>query len=84
MQDLTLVIPAKYESESLPTFLSEIKHLSFKKQTVYSTIIMCKPAYVVHIHLTRVSPNKCSTLTSFEMPEVIANKILKNLVYNSF
>ena len=34
MQDLTLVIPAKYESESLPTFLSEIKHLSFKKLVV--------------------------------------------------
>ena len=62
----------------------KFEHLLFQKQTVYSTIIMCKPAYVVHIHLTRASPNKCSTLTSFEKPEVIANKILKNLVYNSF
>ena len=62
----------------------KFEHLIFKKQTVYSTIIMCKPAYVVHIHLTRASPNKCSNLTSFEKPEVVANKILKNLVYKSF
>ena len=34
MQDLTLVIPAKYESESLPIFLKEIKHLNFKKLIV--------------------------------------------------
>ena len=62
----------------------KFEHFLFQKQTVYSTIIMCKPAYVVHIHLTRASPNKCSTLTSFEKPEVIANKIFKNLVYNRF
>tara|TARA_B100000959_G_scaffold285116_1_gene358790 strand:- start:2057 stop:2731 length:675 start_codon:yes stop_codon:yes gene_type:complete len=31
MQDLTLIIPAKYESESLPIFLNEIKNLSCKK-----------------------------------------------------
>ena len=31
MQDLTLVIPAKYESESLPIFLKEISQLSCKK-----------------------------------------------------
>jgi len=31
MQDLTLVIPAKYESESLPIFLNEINELSCKK-----------------------------------------------------
>ena len=31
MKDLTLVIPAKYESESLPVFLSEINELSCKK-----------------------------------------------------
>jgi len=34
MQDLTLVIPAKYESESLPVFLNEIKNLNFKKLIV--------------------------------------------------
>ena len=34
MQDLTLVIPAKYESESLPIFLNEIRHLNFKKLVV--------------------------------------------------
>ena len=34
MQDLTLVIPAKYESESLPVFLNEIKHLKSKKLIV--------------------------------------------------
>ena len=31
MQDLTLVIPAKYESESLPIFLKEISQFSYKK-----------------------------------------------------
>jgi len=31
MQDLTLVIPAKYESESLPIFLNEISEFSCKK-----------------------------------------------------
>ena len=31
MQDLTLVIPAKNESESLPIFLDEISNLKYKK-----------------------------------------------------
>ena len=34
MQDLTLVIPAKYESESLPEFLAEISNLECKKLIV--------------------------------------------------
>ena len=34
MQDLTLIIPAKYESESLPIFLEEIKKLVCKKLVV--------------------------------------------------
>ncbi len=34
MQDLTLVIPAKYESESLPIFLKEISELDCKKLVV--------------------------------------------------
>ena len=34
MQDLTLVIPAKYESESLPIFLNEIANLDCKKLIV--------------------------------------------------
>ena len=34
MQDLTLVIPAKYESESLPIFLDEISKLDCKKLIV--------------------------------------------------
>ena len=34
MQDLTLVIPAKYESESLPIFLKEIVNLDCKKLIV--------------------------------------------------
>ena len=34
MQDLTLVIPAKYESESLPIFLNEIVNLDCKKLIV--------------------------------------------------
>ena len=34
MQDLTLVIPAKYESESLPIFLNEIINLDCKKLIV--------------------------------------------------
>ena len=31
MKDLTLVIPAKFESESLPIFLNNIKNLNVKK-----------------------------------------------------
>ena len=34
MQDLTLVIPAKYESESLPIFSNEISNLECKKLIV--------------------------------------------------
>ena len=34
MRDLTLIIPAKYESESLPFFLEEIKNLNCKKLVV--------------------------------------------------
>ena len=34
MQDLTLVIPAKNESESLPIFLNEISNLKYKKLIV--------------------------------------------------
>ena len=32
MQDLTLIIPAKNESESLPIFLGEIQQLDCKKK----------------------------------------------------
>ena len=31
MSNLTLLIPAKYESESLPIFLKELKNYSYKK-----------------------------------------------------
>lgn len=34
MHDLTLVIPAKYESESLPIFLEEISNLTCKKLVI--------------------------------------------------
>ena len=34
MQDLTLVIPAKFESESLPIFLKEISEIKCKKLIV--------------------------------------------------
>ena len=34
MQDLTLIIPAKYESESLPIFLNELSNLDCKKLIV--------------------------------------------------
>ena len=34
MQDLTLVIPAKFESESLPIFLKEISEFKCKKLIV--------------------------------------------------
>ena len=34
MQDLTLIIPAKNESESLPVFLEEISSLKYKKLIV--------------------------------------------------
>ena len=34
-KDLTLVIPAKHESESLPLFLEELKDYKFKKFLQY-------------------------------------------------
>ena len=34
MKDLTLLIPAKYESESLPVFLKELKDYNYKKLVV--------------------------------------------------
>ena len=34
MSDLTLLIPAKYESESLPIFLTELKDYDYKKLIV--------------------------------------------------
>ena len=34
MQDLTLIIPAKNESESLPIFLGEIQQLDCKKKII--------------------------------------------------
>ena len=34
MKDLTLVIPAKYEEESLPIFLNELSNLNCKKLIV--------------------------------------------------
>ncbi len=34
MQDLTLIIPAKYEGESLPIFLKELSKFNFKKLIV--------------------------------------------------
>tara|TARA_B110000027_G_C16109315_1_gene296907 strand:- start:7 stop:681 length:675 start_codon:yes stop_codon:yes gene_type:complete len=34
MNDLTLIIPAKFESESLPIFLNQIKHFEVKKMVV--------------------------------------------------
>ena len=34
MQDLTLIIPAKYEGESLPIFLNELSKFNFKKLIV--------------------------------------------------
>ena len=35
MKDLTLVIPAKFESESLPIFLNNIKNLNVKKKNCF-------------------------------------------------
>ena len=32
MKELTLIIPAKFESESLPVFLNDIKNLNVKKK----------------------------------------------------
>ncbi len=34
MKDLTLIIPAKFESESLPVFLNDIKNLNVKKKII--------------------------------------------------
>jgi hypothetical protein len=45
--DLTLLIPAKFESESLPIFLEELKKYDYKKlvvldETDFSTIDVVK------------------------------------------
>ena len=37
MKNLTLIIPAKFESESLPNVLNEIKFLSVKKIILETT-----------------------------------------------
>ena len=34
MKELTLIIPAKFESESLPVFLNDIKNLNVKKKII--------------------------------------------------
>ena len=38
MLDLSLVIPAKYESESLPVFLNEIKDYRCKKIVILEEV----------------------------------------------
>ena len=35
MKDLTLIIPAKFEKESLPIFLNDIKKLDVKKKNCF-------------------------------------------------
>ena len=39
MKDLTLIIPAKKEAESLPTFLNEINNFDCKKLIVLQKIL---------------------------------------------
>ena len=39
MNDLTLIIPAKFESESLPLVLEEIKGLECKKKVILESSI---------------------------------------------
>ena len=38
MKDLTLIIPSKRESESLPIFLEELKDYKYKRNTKVTTI----------------------------------------------
>ena len=38
--NLTLIIPAKYESESLPVFLEELKNMNYK------ILIVCKKTII--------------------------------------
>ena len=55
MKDITLIIPAKFESESLPIFFKEIKHLNCKKIIIleendYKTINSIKNFEGIKIH----------------------------------
>ena len=40
MKDLTLIIPSKRESESLPIFLKELKKYKCKKKLFYRRMIL--------------------------------------------
>ena len=58
MQDLSLIIPAKYESESLPIFLKEIKDFKCKKivileETDFNTINSIKSFTDIKIQLSK-------------------------------
>ena len=55
MEDLTLIIPAKFESESLPIFFKEINHLKCKKIIIleendYQTINAIKTFENIKVH----------------------------------
>ena len=55
MKDITLIIPAKFESESLPIFFKEINHLNCKKIIIleendYQTINSIKNFEGIKIH----------------------------------
>ena len=55
MKDITLIIPAKFESESLPIFFKEIQHLNCKKIIIleendYQTINTTKNFEGIKIH----------------------------------
>ena len=52
MQDLSLIIPAKYESESLPIFLNEIKDFKCKK-----IVILEKKLILIQLILLKVLQN---------------------------
>ena len=41
MNDLTLIIPAKYEKESLPKVLDELKKFDVKKNIVLEKLLFC-------------------------------------------
>ena len=59
MQDLSLIIPAKYESESLPIFLKEVQDFKCKKivileETDFNTINSIKSFTDIKIHYQNI------------------------------
>ena len=72
MQDLTLVIPAKYESESLPYFLKEISNLTCKKLIVLDPVTT-ELAKLADYHI-KLRPGTNVAVLNMKLHFIIKNK----------